>query len=95
MSKNQSRGLKLRQTHYILGKDDPNYLSEYNEEYIPKKSSGLDNNNRGRYLRSSHFLLGNTPLNYETSLEAQSASIPKKIQFKFDENLENKTNYKI
>ena len=35
MSKNQSRGLKLRQTHYILGKDDPNYLSEYNEEYIP------------------------------------------------------------
>ena len=91
MSKNQSRGLKLRQTHYILGKDDPNYLSEYNEEYIPKKSSGLDNNNRGRYLRSSHFLLGNTPLNYETSLEAQSASIPKKIQFKFDENLENKT----
>ena len=91
MSKNQSRGLKLRQTHYILGKDDPNYLSEYNEEYIPKKSSGLDNNNRGRYLRSSHFLLGNTPLNYETLLEAQSASIPKKIQFKFDENLENKT----
>ena len=35
MSKNQSRGLKLRQTHNIFCKDDPNYLSEYNEEYIP------------------------------------------------------------
>ena len=35
MSKNQSRGLILRQAHNIFGKDDPNYLSEYNEEYIP------------------------------------------------------------
>ena len=35
MSKNKSRGLKLRQAHYILDRDDPNYLSEYNEEYIP------------------------------------------------------------
>ena len=90
MSKNQSKGLKLRQTHYILGKDDTNYLSEYNKEYIPKKTSGLENSNRGTYLRNSHFILGNTPINYETSLESQSASIPKKIQFKFDENLENK-----
>ena len=90
MSKNQNRGLKLRQTHYILGKDDPNYLSEYNQEYVPKKSSTLENNNRGLYLRNSHFILGNTPLNYETSFAAQSASIPKKIQFKFDDNLENK-----
>ena len=61
MSKNQSKGLKLRQTHYILGKDDTNYLSEYNKEYIPKKTSGLENNNRGTYLRNSHFILGNTP----------------------------------
>ena len=91
MSKNQNRGLKLRQTHYILGKDDPNYLSEYNNEYIPKKASLLDNNQLGRYLRNSNFVLGNTPLNYETSQEAQSASIPKKIKFKFDdENKENK-----
>ena len=78
MSKNQNRGLKLRQTHYILGKDDPNYLSEYNQEYVPKKSSTLENSNRGLYLRNSHFVLGNTPLNYETSFAAQSASIPKK-----------------
>ena len=91
MSKNQNRGLKLRQTHYILGKDDPNYLSEYNNEYIPKKASLLDNNQLGRYLRNSNFVLGNTPLNYETSQDAQSASIPKKIKFKFDdENKENK-----
>ena len=90
MSKSQNRGLKLRQTHYILGKDDSNYLSEYNKEYIPKKSSGQDNNNRGTYLRNSHFFLGNTPLNYETSLQAQSSTIPKKIKFKFDENSENK-----
>ena len=90
MSKNQTRGLKLRQTHYILGKDDPNYLSEYHKEYVPKKSLALESNNRGSYLRNSHFFLGNTPLNYETSMEAQSASIPKKIQFKFDDNLENK-----
>ena len=78
MLKNQNRGLKLRQTHYILGKDNPNYLSEYNNEYVPKKSSVLDNNHLGRYLRNSNFVLGNTPLNYETSQEAQSASIPKK-----------------
>ena len=90
MSKNQSRGLKLRQTHYILGKDDPTNLSEYKQEYVPKKSLALDNNNRGIYLRNSHFNLGNTPLNYETSLQAQSASIPKKILFKFDDNKENK-----
>ena len=90
MSKNQARGLKLRQTHYILGKEDPNFLSEYNQEYVPKKSLGSDNSNRGVYLRNSHFNLGNTPLNYETSVEAQSASIPKKIVFKLDENKENK-----
>ena len=90
MSKNQSRGLKLRQTHYILEKDDPTNLSEYKQEYVPKKSLALDNNNRGIYLRNSHFNLGNTPLNYETSLQAQSASIPKKILFKFDDNKENK-----
>ena len=90
MSRNQNRGLQLRQTHYILGKDDPNYLSEYNQEYIPKKSLVSENNNRGLYLRNSHFVLGNTPLNYETSIDAQSASIPKKIQFKFDEHLDNK-----
>ena len=34
--------------------------------------------------------MGNTPLNYETSLQAQSSTIPKKIKFKFDENSENK-----
>ena len=91
MSQSQNRGLKLRQTHYILGKDDPNYISEYTEEYIPKKSTVLDNHQRGLYLRNSNFVLGNTPLNYETSLDAQNASIPKKIKFKFDdENKENK-----
>ena len=90
MSKNQNRGLKLRQTHYILGKDDPNYLSEYGKEYVPKKSSVEENINRGLYLRNSHFVLGNTPLNYETSFGSQSVSIPKKIQFKFDDNLDNK-----
>ena len=90
MSKSQTRGLKLRQTHYILGKDEQNYLSEYNQEYIPKKNLVEENINRGLYLRNSHFVLGNTPLNYKTSFGEQSASIPKKIQFKFDDNLENK-----
>ena len=71
MSQSQNRGLKLRQTHYILGRDDPNYISEYTEEYIPKKSTVLDNHQRGLYLRNSNFVLGNTPLNYETSLDAQ------------------------
>ena len=90
MSNNKSKGLKLRQTHFILGKNEPNYLSEYNKEYIPKKSTLLEDNNRGLYLRNSHFYLGNNPINYETSMQAQSASIPKKILYKFD-NSENKT----
>ena len=66
-------GLRLRQTHYILGKDDPNYMSEYRYEYNPKKA-GLDhlNANRGIFLRNSHFMLGNTPVNYQTSSQAQS-----------------------
>jgi hypothetical protein len=70
-------GLRLRQTHYILGKDDPNYMSEYRYEYNPKKA-GLDhlNANRGIFLRNSHFMLGNTPVNYQTSSQAQSEEIP-------------------
>ena len=88
-------GLKLRQTHYILGKDDPNYISEYNYEYNPKKVSPEDgtlNGNRGIFLRNSHFLLGNSPMDYQTSSEAQSETIPKIIRYNTDGNLEdNKT----
>ena len=88
-------GLQLRQTHYILGKDDPNYISEYNYEYNPKKVSAEDgtlNGNRGIFLRNSHFLLGNSPIDYQTSSQAQSETIPKIIRFNTDGNLEdNKT----
>ena len=35
-------GLRLRETHYILGKDDPEYMSEYRYEYYPKKSYYLN-----------------------------------------------------
>ena len=88
-------GLKLRQTHYILGKDDPNYISEYNYEYNPKKVSPEDgalNGNRGIFLRNSHFLLGNSPIDYQTSSQAQSETIPKIIRYNTDGNLEdNKT----
>ena len=88
-------GLKLRQTHYILGKDDPEYVSEYRYEYNPKKNSidDLLNGNRGIFLRNSHFLLGNIPNNYQTSSQAQSETIPKKIRFNTDSNYEeNKAN---
>ena len=87
-------GLRLRETHYILGKDDPEYMSEYRYEYNPKKSSNDDllNNNRGIFLRSSHFLLGNTHNDYQTSSQVQSETIPKIIHLNTDGNLEdNKT----
>lgn len=88
-------GLKLRQTHYILGKDDPNYISEYKYEYNPKKVSLKDvalNENRGTFLRNSHFLLGNTKNDYQTSAQAQSETIPTIIRYNTDSNIEdNKT----
>ena len=97
MSKNQSRGLKLRQTHFILGKDESNYMSEYNQEYIPKKASLFEDNKSDLNLKNSHFLLGNYPTNYETSMGSQSVSIPKKITYKFDDSLNKiklqKTNF--
>ena len=90
------KGIKLRQTHYILGKDDTNYISEYDYEYNPKKVNLKDealNENRGIFLRNSHFLLGNTPIDYQTSSNAQSETIPKKIRFNTDSNyIDNKTN---
>ncbi len=89
-------GLKLRQTHYILGKDDTNYISEYNYEYNPKKVNLKDealNENRGIFLRNSHFLLGNTPNDYKTSSDALNESIPKNIRYNTDNNyIDNKTN---
>ena len=89
-------GLKLRQTHYILGKDDTNYISEYNYEYNPKKVNLKDealNENRGIFLRNSHFLLGNTPIDYKTSSDALNESIPKNIRYNTDNNyIDNKTN---
>ena len=97
MSKNQSKGLKLRQTHFILGKDESNYMSEYNQEYIPKKASLFEDNKSDLNLKNSHFLLGNSPINYETSMGSQSVSIPKKITYKFDDSLNKiklqKTNF--
>ena len=88
-------GLKLRQTHYILGKDDPNYISEYKYEYNPKKVSLEDDSlkaNRGIFLRNSHFLLGNAKNDYQTSAQAQSESIPRIIRYNTDGDLEdNKT----
>ena len=90
------RGLLLRQTHYILGKDDPNFISEYKYEYNPKKvdlKDGMLNENRGIFLRNSHFLLGNTPLDYQTSSQVQSETIPTKIRFNTDSEFEeNKKN---
>jgi len=90
-SSSKEVGLRLRQTHYILGKDDPNYISEYKYEYNPKKVSQKDsalNENRGIFLRNSHFLLGNTQLDYQTSSQAQSETIPKQIRFNTDTDLE-------
>jgi hypothetical protein len=91
---NSEVGLKFRQTHYILGKDDTDYTSEYRYEYNPKKSMGDDllNSNRGIFLRSSHFLLGDTPNDYQTSSQVQSETIPTKIYLKTENNLEENKN---
>ena len=90
-------GIRLRQTHYILGKDDPNYISEYRYEYNPKKvgeEDGALNGNRGIFLRNSHFLLGNNPIDYTTTSQEQSESIPKIIRFNTDTNSkDNKPKY--
>ena len=87
-------GLKFRQTHYILGKDDTDYTSEYRYEYNPKKSINDDllNSNRGVFLRSSHFLLGDTQNDYQTSSQAQSETIPTTIHLKTDHNVEENKN---
>ena len=88
-------GLRLRQTHYILGKDDEDLISEYRYEYNPKRVRLNDislNENRSKFLRSSHFSLGDSKLNYQTSSQAQNEDIPTKIYQKTDGNLEdNKT----
>ena len=89
-------GIRLRQTHYILGKDDPNYISEYRYEYNPKKVSEEDgalNQNRGIFLRNSHFLLGNNDINYATTSQEQSESIPKIIRFNTDISRNNKNKF--
>ena len=87
-------GLRLRQTHYILGKDNPDKISEYRYEYNPKKVDLTDhslNQNRVNFLRNSHFSLGDTKTNYLTSSQEQSESIPTKI-LNTDGNLnDNKT----
>ena len=87
-------GLKLRETHYILGKDDSESTTEYRYEYNPKKAEKFNrqlNQNRVNFLRNSHFLLGNDPLNYKTSSQEQSEAIPTKIYLNTDGNINENT----
>jgi hypothetical protein len=85
-------GLELRRTHYNLGNDEWNYLSQYRHDYPPYPFEGQYSRNMDNVtLRRTHFKLGDYINPYTTTANEQSKCLLEQ-GFKpamLDENVKN------
>lgn len=68
-------GKELRKTHYILGKDKWDSISQYRHDYPPKRAESTGSIMDNVTIRKTHFKLGDDVNPYQTSLMAQNEGI--------------------